>query len=90
MRVPKAFWKVIAFIHDETEELTATGYSASQDEQLPEFVFGSYDTWQRSLSWIEDKAGISFGALTARDALRPAEEGLDTPLTGFEQIRLRL
>src|SRR5215471_336222 len=43
VKIPRSFWKVIAFIHDDTGELTATGYSASQDEQLPEFVFGDYD-----------------------------------------------
>lgn len=79
----------VAFIHDDTGDLTATGYTASQDEQLPEFVFGRYDAWQRSLAWIEEKAGVSFGALTQLDAAGHAEEMLSTTLTSFEQIRLR-
>lgn len=89
VKIPRSFWKVIAFIHDDTGDLTATGYTASQDEQLPEFVFGRYDTWQRSLAWIEEKAGVSFGALTQLDAAGHAEEMLSTTLTSFEQIRLR-
>src|SRR5690606_15673351 len=41
VRVPRGFWKVIAFIHDETGELCATGYTMSQADFLrdDEFVF---------------------------------------------------
>ena len=89
VKIPRSFWKVIAFLHDDSGELTASGYTASQDEQLPEFVFGEYDTWQRSLAWIEDKAGISFGTLTDHDPLRRGIEGPEAVLTNFDQIRLR-
>jgi len=89
VKIPRSFWKVIAFIHDDTGELTATGYSASQDEQLPEFVFGDYDTWQKPLTWIEEKAGLSFGDLTQHDPLGRGVEGRDEPLTALEEIRLR-
>ena len=27
VRIPRSFWKVIAFIHDQTGELCATGYT---------------------------------------------------------------
>ena len=30
VQVPVEFWKVIAFVHDETDELCATGYTMSQ------------------------------------------------------------
>jgi hypothetical protein len=35
------FWKIIAFIHDETKKLCATGYTMSQESYLKEeeFVF---------------------------------------------------
>jgi endonuclease G len=89
VKIPRSFWKVIAFIHDDTGELTTTGYVASQDEQLPEFVYRDYDTWQRSLSWIEEKAGISFGELTKRDPLSRGVEALDAPLNEFQQIRFK-
>jgi endonuclease G, mitochondrial len=89
IKIPRSFWKVIAFLHDDTGELTATGYTASQDDHLPEFVFGEFDTWQRPLTWIEEQAGISFGELTAHDPLSRGVEALPAPLTGFEQIRLR-
>ncbi len=72
MSTRRAFWKVIAFLHDETGELTATGYSISPDEQMPaeEFVFSAYETYQRPLSWIGDKAGISFPQLAGHHPLR--------------------
>jgi endonuclease G len=89
VKIPRSFWKIIAFIHDQTGELTATGYVASQDEQLQEFVFGDYNTWQRPLEWIEDNAGVSFGGLTKHDPLSRGVEALDTPINDFEQIRFK-
>lgn len=89
VKIPRAFWKVIAFVHDQTGELTATGYVASQDEQMQEFVFGDYDTWQRSVEWIEETAGVSFGDLTKHDPLIRGVEALDAPLSDFQQIRLK-
>lgn len=92
VKIPRSFWKVIAFIHDETGELTATGYSISQDEHMPEeeFVFSAYETYQRPLSWIEDKAGISFLQLAGRDPLRRGEETLPSPLMDHSRIRFVL
>lgn len=86
--IPVRFWKVIAFVHDRTGQLSATGYSMSQASFLgeEEFVFGRYETHQRSLGWIESHAGASFGPLRAHDRFRE-EEGLDRPLTSPHQIR---
>ena len=50
VRIPLAFWKVIAFIHDRTGELCATGYEMNQEKTLQpeeEFVFGAFT----SRSW---------------------------------------
>jgi len=89
VKIPRSFWKVIAFIHDGTGKLTATGYSISQVDQIreEEFVFGAYDTYQRPLSWIEEKSGISFGSLTAHDPLVRGAEALPAALADFDQIR---
>ena len=48
VQIPVEFWKVIAFVHDETRELCATGYTMSQDDFLSdeEFVFGPHKTAQ--------------------------------------------
>jgi endonuclease G len=82
VRIPVKFWKVIAFVHDETGELCATGYEMSQADNLeqPEFVFGDFvspqlnRSTQVAISAIESRAGISFHGLSDVDPL--ANEGL--------------
>jgi endonuclease G len=96
VQIPVKFWKVIAFIHDETGELCATGYEMSQEDNLeePEFVFGDFRSphlnisTQIAIATIESRAGISFGGLADVDPL--GQEGVEEssgPLTRFEQIR---
>lgn len=89
IRIPLDFWKVIAFVHDRTGKLSATGYSISQADQIrvAEFVYGAYDTFQRSISWIEETAGVSFGGLSKVDPLAHEEEMQPSPLSDFDQIR---
>jgi endonuclease G len=96
VRIPVKFWKVIAFIHDETGELCATGYEMSQEDNLepPEFVFGDFVSPQLNISTqvpistIESRAGISFDGLADVDPL--SNEGVGEPagpLLFPEQIR---
>ncbi|HEV2846628.1 MAG TPA: DNA/RNA non-specific endonuclease, partial [Thermoanaerobaculia bacterium] len=89
VQIPVSFWKVIAFIHDETGELSATGYTMSQEDFLreDEFVFGQHETSQVPISLIEQQTGLSFGDLASRDPLGGGEEALPAPLTDFRQIR---
>lgn len=88
VRIPTEFWKVIAFINDGTGQLCATGYTMSQQDFLrdEEFVFGKHKTAQRSIASIEQRAGLSFGPLTALDPFEDIE-GLFTELTDLRQIR---
>ena len=101
VRIPVAFWKVIAFIHDETGELCATGYEMNQERNLQpeeEFVFGQFvspqlnTAAQVTIRSIEERAGISFGGLADVDPFeghtesRGGPEG-PAPLQRFEQIR---
>jgi endonuclease G, mitochondrial len=88
VRIPTEFWKVIAFIHDQTGQLCATGYTMSQQDFLreEEFVFGKHKTAQRSLASIEQRTGLSFGGLTALDPFEDTE-GLAPELTDVRQIR---
>ncbi len=89
VKVPIRFWKVIAFVHDETGELCATGYTMSQKDLLPgeEFVFGRFQTYQTPLAEIEALAGLSFGPLTALDPMRIVEEAPPAPLRSMQEIR---
>ena len=90
VQIPRSFWKVIAFIHDETGELSATGYTMSQEDFLgeEEHVFGRHETAQVPISFIEQQAGLSFGDLAERDPLAgEVEESLPGALSDFRQIR---
>lgn len=88
VKIPQSFWKVIAFIHDETGELSATGYSMSQEDFLreDEFVFGKYGTSQVPIRTIEAQTGLSFGQLASLDPLDRAPEAVSVPLTDFREI----
>ena len=88
VRIPRSFWKVIAFIHDKTGKLCATGYTMSQEDFLrdEEFVFGRHETTQTRISSIERRARLSFGRLAALDPLKGAR-GVARPLTDLSQIR---
>ena len=95
--IPRAFWKVIVFIHDKTKKLCATGYEMSQEQNLPEeeFIFGDYFSSQLNrstqvpIATIEARAGLRFDGLTKIDPLRDVEEGPTgmEPLETFEQIQ---
>ncbi|MBI5320022.1 DNA/RNA non-specific endonuclease [Bradyrhizobium sp.] len=100
VRIPLAFWKIIAFIHDETGKLCATGYEMNQESNLQpeeEFVFGQFVSpqlkvaTQVSIRSIEARSGISFGRLASVDPLAGGEEGLGEGLAisleALEQIR---
>ena len=98
-KIPRAFWKVIAFIHDDTDELCATGYEMNQEKTFvseKEHVFADYfspqlaTSTQVSIAAIERRSGISFGSLTRLDPLLGTEEGFgaeEIELDTFEQIR---
>jgi endonuclease G len=101
VRIPLAFWKIIAFIHDETGKLCATGYEMNQETTLQseeEFVFGAFTSLQLHVATqvpiraIETRSGISFSRLASLDPLAGGEESLGddgphAPLQALEQIR---
>lgn len=87
VQVPVEFWKVIAFIHDETGLLTATGYVMSQEGFLghEEYIYGQFKTYQTTLKSIGVRAGLSFGELAEADPYEGFEIAL-SPLTDLSQI----
>lgn len=100
VRIPSKFWKVIAFIHDTTKKLCATGYEISQKKNLDalddedEFVFGQFRSPQLNISTqvpistIEARAGISFDGLADVDPLGDESAGdAEVPLVHPSQIR---
>lgn len=100
--IPRTFWKIIAFIHDDTGELCATGYEMNQEQSfqpVEEFVFGGFTSPQLNIATqvpirsIEAKSGLAFGKLASVDPLAGIHEGLGDadglPLISLEQIRFR-
>jgi endonuclease G len=87
--IPLAFWKVIAFIHDETEKLCATGYRLSQKDFLSEseFVFGAHDAAQVSIASIQRETGLSFGKLSDLDPYGKNNELLFYPVKPDDHLR---
>jgi len=88
VKIPIEFWKVIAFIHDETGRLCCTGYTMSQEDFLSplEFVFGEFQQAQIPVALIEKRAKLNFHGLAALDPLA-GEESAYSPLTSLEEIR---
>jgi endonuclease G len=100
VRIPIGFWKIIAFIHDDTGKLCATGYQMTQETTLQpeeEFVFGAFTSpqlkvaTQVSIRSIEARSGLTFGKLAGADPLAGSEEGLGgdgprAPLQSLEEI----
>lgn len=104
VRIPTLFWKVIAFIHDETDALCATGYEMDQTASLQpeaEFVFGAFRSQhldiaaQVPVARIAKRAGLDLGPLPGADPLanrneaRTGGERRAVALTTLEQIRFR-
>jgi endonuclease G len=103
VRIPVAFWKVIAFIHDDTGRLCATGYEMDQLQSLPtrapaeEHVFGQFVSPQLGIATqvpirsIELRSGIQLGRLVSADPLSNTNEsvggGTRIRLSALEDIR---
>ena len=82
--IPLAFWKVIAFIHDDGRP-SASAYMIEQDVNLDRMsiIFGPFKTYQRSLQSIEQMTRLSFGDLSTRDGFSNEEQA-----TGVEVERV--
>lgn len=85
IRVPPEFWKVVAMIDGDSQELHVTAYLLSQGhlirklleqrartEAVEGFVLGPYRTFQIALKDLEKATGYDFGALKDADALMRA------------------
>jgi endonuclease G, mitochondrial len=88
VQIPVEFFKIIAFIHDDTGKLCATGYTVSQVDSLrnEEFIFGEFKTYQVSISSIEKRTGLKFGKLSAVDPIKGLE-GMTGVLNKVEDVK---
>jgi len=72
--IPLAFWKVIAFIHDDGRP-SASAYLIEQDVDLDRvsILFGPFKTYQRSVASIAEMTRLDFGDLPVRDGFSNEE-----------------
>jgi len=72
--IPLAFWKVIAFVHDDGRP-SASAYMIEQDVDLDRMsiIFGPFNTYQRSVRSIEQLTRLDFGDLATRDGFSNEE-----------------
>lgn len=89
VRLPRAFWKIVAVVDDATGALSVTGYVLTQGDLIrdltQEFVYGDFLGYQVPVSLIGEVTGLDVGHLAAHDPLprRAAEEG-----TGDRRFRV--
>ncbi|UIJ70326.1 DNA/RNA non-specific endonuclease [Aurantimonas sp. HBX-1] len=81
VRIPTAFWKVIAFVNDAGRP-SATAYIVDQVRQLGdlEAAFGAFQTYQRSVRYIEALTELNFGSLCDFDGFSNEERATGTSI----------
>lgn len=84
VRIPMAYWKVVAI--RTPERPSATAYLLSQSKLLDEleFMFGQYKTYQLAIKEIEALTGLDFGVLSKYDGF--SSQGVRTGV--FPRIEL--
>jgi endonuclease G len=76
VQVPLDFWKVVAMVEAESNELLASAYVLSQEGMMPTegFRFGAFRTFQVPLARVASLAEIRFGrALEDADVFAEAD-----------------
>jgi endonuclease G len=93
VKIPKAFWKVVAYLSDDGKP-SASAYMIDQSRELGQLdlVFGQLRTYQRSVIQIEQLTGIRFGNLADYDGFSNEERATGTRIEalirGPQDIRL--
>lgn len=93
IRIPSAFWKVVAFLGDDGKP-SASAYMIDQTSELGklDIMFGPLRTWQRSVAQIEQLTGIRFGDLSSYDGFSNEERltgtRIEAQIRGPQDIRV--
>ncbi len=93
VKIPKAFWKVVAYLRDDGKP-SASAYMIDQSRELGQLdlMFGQLRTYQRSVIQIERLTGIRFANLADYDGFSNEERATGTRIEaliqGPEDIRL--
>jgi len=93
VKVPVAFWKIVAFTHARTRAPTAVAYRRSQTSFMPRpqrsrFVFGDFEDTQVSVEAIEIDTGLDLAAFKAIDVMAQAGPQVEIRVNSADQIIL--
>lgn len=93
-KMPVEFWKIVAFVHARTRELTTIGYRRSQVESLPSlrrnrFVFGDFDDCQVPISSISRDTGLDFGVISELDVMAGADDRMEVRVKSVSDFFLQ-
>lgn len=93
VKIPKAFWKVVAYLGDDGKP-SASAYMIDQSRELGQLdlIFGPLRTYRRSVLQIEQLTGIRFANLADYDGFSNEERATGTRIEalirGPQDIRL--
>jgi len=82
VQIPREFWKIAVLVDAETGALASSGYLRSQEnlfDDLLEFAFSSFRTYQVPIAYLEQLTGLEFSVLAEADALA-SPSGQESPL----------
>lgn len=81
IKIPTAYWKVIAFVGDDGRR-SATAYMIDQSNELRELeaAFGKFKTYQRSVAYVQRTSGVDFGDLSRYDGFSNEERETGTTI----------
>jgi endonuclease G, mitochondrial len=93
IKVPVAFWKVIAFTNALSRSLTVISYKRSQLTFLPtargaRFVFGDFEDTQVSVASVEADTGLDLAAYRSFDVMAQADVSMAVRLSGVTDVYL--
>ncbi len=78
VRIPMAFWKIVAIVNAETGKPSVTGYLLSQGDLIRdvvgEFVYGPFRTYQTEVAAIGGLARLDVDHLSKHDPLSAARK----------------
>lgn len=92
-QIPVAFWKILAFVHADTGELTTIGYRRSQMDYLPRpsggrFVFGDFQNSQVPIRAIAQDSGLALEPYAERDVMAGASAQIEIRLNRVSDLYL--
>lgn len=92
-RIPVAFWKILAFVHDRTGAMTTLAYRRSQLSYLPSpsgarFVFGDFEDTQVPVQSIERDTGLELGPYVDHDVMAGAAPEIEVKLATVADLYL--